>query len=71
VNTINEMKTPKDPNGQPLQNQQPPADSIHGGGTAADAAARGISSIFGKWPGDETDEQIDAALKARNEGGGK
>lgn len=40
----------KERNGQPLQNQQPPADSIHGDGT---------------------DEQIDAALKARNEGGGK
>lgn len=24
---------------------------------------KGIAAIFGKWPGDETDEQIEAALR--------
>jgi hypothetical protein len=29
----------------------------------ADKMAQGLKSILGKWPGDETDEQIEAALK--------
>jgi len=59
----------KDPNGQPLQNQQPPADSIHGGGQAANAAARDVH-LRRQYVLAQIYRRVMARAAARAEGGG-
>jgi len=60
----------KEHNGQPLQNQQPPADSIHGGGTAANAAARDVH-LRRQFNLAQIYRRVMARAAARAEGGGK